>query len=491
MRNALGGRVPKHYDLLIGGSWVPSSAPDSHPVPVTSPFDGQVLATVSSASLQDLDFAVQMAEKGAKIWGEMPAYERSDILLKAAELADERASEIGAILSRENGKTLSEAVGEASRSGDLIRLATYEGTQLYGQTLPLDANRGTGLEKVGFTLRQPVGIVAAITPFNYPALLVNHKIAPALAAGNAVILKPATATPLTAFALAQCFIDAGLPEGVLSVLTGSGADLGNAIARDPRIRKLSFTGSTKVGLSLAAVAGLKKLSLELGSSAPVVILPDADLDLAAQAVATGGYVNAGQVCISVQRVIVHHEVEEEFLDKLTPLVKSLKTGDPRAQSTQVGAMINEKEAQRVEKIVAKAVNGGAKILAGGEREGAVFEPTLLANVDPYSSIAQEEIFGPVVVVSTAKDVDEALSFADSTPYGLAAGIFTSDLSQSVRFMRQIQAGVVHINWTPLWRADLMPYGGFKDSGVGKEGPRSAVEEMTEIKTVILHAQPWK
>jgi glyceraldehyde-3-phosphate dehydrogenase (NADP+) len=385
---------------------------------------------------------------------------------------------------------ITEARGEASRSGDLIRLAAFEGTQLYGDALPLDANRGTGLDKLGFTIHQPVGIVVAITPFNYPALLVMHKLAPALAAGNAVVLKPARTTPLTALALARCFTDAGLPDGVLSVVTGSGGSLGDALVTDPRVRKVSFTGSTATGEHITQVAGIKKLSLELGSSCPVVVLPDADIELAATAVAAGGYINAGQVCISVQRVITHPAVAGDFLDALAPKVEAITTGDPGSADTTMGTLISTGEAERVEQAIQRAVADGAKLVTGGERDGAIVSPAVVVGVDPRSSLSQDELFGPAVAVSSAQDWEDAIGQANSTPYGLGAGVFTADVSGAIRAIREIDAGNVHINWTPLWRADLMPYGGLKASGIGKEGPRSAVAEMTDTKTVILHGRPW-
>jgi glyceraldehyde-3-phosphate dehydrogenase (NADP+) len=457
---------------------------------VTSPFDGSTVGTVAVAGPEDVEVALAAAERGAAIWRRTPAHERMTILLRAAELADQRAAKIAQTISSESGKTITEATGEAARSGDLIRLAAFEGTQLYGETLPLDANRGTGLDKVGFTLRQPCGVVVAITPFNYPALLVLHKLAPALAAGNAVVLKPATSTPLTALELAECFVDAGLPEGVLSVLVGSGGVLGDALVTDPRVRKISFTGSTATGEHIARVAGVKKLSLELGASCPVVVLPDADLELAASAVALGGYVNAGQVCISVQRVITHPEVTADFLDALVPKVRAIRTGDPSSPHTTMGSLITTAEAERVERAIAQAGADGARVLTGGERDGTVVTPAVVADVDPNSPFSQQELFGPAVAVSSAADWESAIAQANGTAYGLGAGIFTSDVAGAVRAIREIDAGSVHINWTPLWRADLMPYGGLKGSGYGKEGPRAAVSEMTEVKTVVLHGRPW-
>src|SRR3984957_4659577 len=475
-------------EMLIGGNWQPAGSGRSEDV--TSPFDGTVAGTVPIAGLDDVAEALDRAEVGAATWRRTPAHERMRILLRAAELADERAEETAQLLSAEAGKAMAEARGEAGRSGHLIRLAAFEGTQPYGDVLPLDADRGTGLDKLGFTIHQPVGIVVAITPFNYPALLVMHKLAPALAAGNAVVLKPARTTPLTALALAACFTDAGLPDGVLSVLTGPGGTLGDALVSDPRGRKVSFTGSTAIGQHITEVAGIKKLSLELGSSCPVIILPDADVELAASAVAAGGFINAGQVCISVQRVITHPAIGADFLDALVPKVEAIRTGDPRVADTTMGTLITATEAERVEQSIRGAVAGGAKLLTGGERDGAIVSPAVVAGVDPDSPFSQDELFGPAVAVSSADDWESAIAQANGTPYGLGAGIFTADVSGAVRAMREIDAGTVHINWTPLWRADLMPYGGLKASGIGKEGPRSAVAEMTDTKTVVLHGQPW-
>src|ERR1700744_3679366 len=388
-------------EMLIGGAWCPAASGRTEEV--TSPFDGSVAGTVPVAGTADVRAAVGAAAHGAVIWRRTPAHERMRILLRAAELADERAEQIAQIISAEAGKAITEARGEASRSGDLIRLAAFEGTQLYGDTLPLDANRGTGLDKIGFTLHQPVGIVVAITPFNYPALLVMHKLAPALAAGNAVVLKPARTTPLTALALARCFTDAGLPEGVLSVITGSGRSLGDALVTDPRVRKVSFTGSTATGEHITQGAGVKKMSPGLGSSCPVVVLPDADIELAAGAVAAGGYIKAGQVCISVQRVITHPAGTGGFLDALTPKVQAITTGDPGSEKTTMGTLITGGEADRVEQAIRQAVAGGAKLVTGGERDGAIVSPAIVTGVDPHSPLSQDELFGPAVAVSSARD----------------------------------------------------------------------------------------
>ena len=457
---------------------------------IKSPFDGAIVGQAPIASLASVASAIAKAVTGADLWRHTPAHIRSAVLMKAAALADERSEEIAQIISGENGKSLLEARGEASRSGEIIRLAAFEGSQLYGSTLPLDANKGTGLEKLGFTMRQPVGVVVAITPFNYPALLVLHKVAPALAVGNSVILKPARTTPLTALAIAKCFSDAGLPDGVLQVLHGSGSELGDALVSDSRVRKISFTGSTATGTHISSVAGVKKLSLELGSSCPVVVLDDADIEYATDAIALGGYINAGQVCISVQRVIVDKKVMGNFLDALKPKVEAIKIGDPKAADTKVGTLISQGEAIRVEAAIKQAVKDGATLLTGGARDKTLITPAIVFGVDPKSAFAQDELFGPAIAVSTADGIKEAIGLANSTVYGLGAGVFTKNVDVAIQSAREIDAGIIHINWTPLWRADLMPYGGLKSSGVGKEGVRSTVTEMTEEKTIILHGRSW-
>jgi acyl-CoA reductase-like NAD-dependent aldehyde dehydrogenase len=475
-------------EMLVGGKWCGAVGGETEVV--RSPYDGHPVGSVPVGGVEDAAAAIDGAEVAARVQRETPAHERFAVLLRAADLADERAEDIAQTLSAESGKPISEARGEAGRSGALIRLAAFEGSQLYGSTLPLDANAGTGLEKIGFTVRQPCGVIVAISPFNFPALTVLHKIAPALAAGNAVVLKPARSTPLTALKLAQCFVDAGLAPGALSVVTGSGGKLGDRLVTDPRVRKVTFTGSTAIGAHLAAVAGIKKLSLELGAACPVIVLPDADIELATSAVAAGGFINAGQVCISVQRVIVDERVEADFLDALVPKVEAIAMGDPAHDDTRLGSLISETEAIRVASAIQVAGQSGANVLTGGDRDGAVVSPAVVAAVDPRSPFSQDELFGPGVAVSTAPDMAAAIAIANDIEYGLGAGIFTSDVAATVQAMRQIDAGNIHINWTPLWRADLMPYGGLKGSGIGKEGVRSAVHEMTEEKTIVIHGRPW-
>jgi acyl-CoA reductase-like NAD-dependent aldehyde dehydrogenase len=467
--------------MYVAGEWRTAGAVDE----IRSPYSGAVVGTAPRASTADVEAALAAAVDGAAAMRRLSAHERQALLERAAELTAAATEELTRTISGEVGKPIAEARGEAARIPDLIRLSAAEGARMHGETVPVDAAPNAA-DKLGFTLRQPCGVVVAVTPFNYPALLVGHKLYPALAAGNAVILKPASSTPLTALLLTRLLLEAGLPTNAIQCLTGSGAEVGTALCADERVRKISFTGSTAVGRRIASVAGVKRLSLELGANCPVVVLPDADLEQTAAAAALGGYVNAGQVCISVQRVLVDRAVYGDFLDALVPRVEAIRVGDPSAEETQLSALISEREAERVEATVINAAEAGAKVLTGGGRSGAVVEPTVVADVDPQLPLSRDELFGPAVAVTPVDGIDEAIALANDSSYGLGAGIFTSNVTNALRFAREVDCGSIQINWTPLWRADLMPYGGLKGSGVGKEGPRYAIEEMTDQKVVVFH-----
>lgn len=468
-------------EMYIAGEW--TDAPDR--TTIRSPYSGDEVDTVPIATPEQVEKCLAAGADGAAAMGKLAAYERAEILNRAANLIGERIEDLARTITLEEGKPLAEAVGEVSRMPDLLRLCAFEGAQLRGETLPVDAQAGAK-GKIGLTMRVPCGLVVAISPFNYPLLLVVHKIGPALAAGNAVILKPATTTPLVALKLTKILLEAGLPANGLQCITGAGPQVGSALCADRRVRKISFTGSTDVGEKITKIAGVKKLSLELGSNSPVIVLPDADIEQVAEAAAIGGFVNAGQVCISTQRVIAHKKIYGDLLDALKPKVEAIKVGDPLAEGTKLSAMISESEAKRVEDWVEEAKKGGARVVTGGQRSGAVYSPTLVADVDPSMKVSCQELFGPALAVTPVDSVEEAIAICNGSDYGLGAGIFTRDLKTAWKFAREAEVGNVMINWTPLWRADLQPYGGFKMSGIGKEGPRYAIAEMTETKTVVFH-----
>ena len=467
--------------MFIAGQWVDKP----QKIEVRNPFDNAVLDTVPKADAGDVERAVAGAVEGARLMRAMPAYQRFQILSKAARLMTERREKLARTLSQEEGKILAEAVGEVARATETIELSAEEAKRLTGEVLPLDA-AAHGAGKFGFTLRVPCGVVACITPFNFPLNLPCHKIGPALAAGNSVVFKPASDTPLSGLALVDILLEAGLPPQAISCLTGPGGAIGDALAEDPRIRKISFTGSRDVGEHITRKAGLKRITMELGSNSPVIVMDDADLNKAADAIVATGYANAGQVCISAQRVLAVSKVYNDLVELLRPKVAALRTGNPLDPQTKMGPMIRLADAERVQSWIGEAKASGAKVLVGGSRQGAMHEATLVADVDPKMRISCDELFGPAVALTPTNDIEQAIALANDTRYGLSAAIFTQDLNRALRFARDVDSGNIHINWGPQWRADLMPYGGLKDSGFGKEGPKYAIHEMTELKMVVVH-----
>jgi glyceraldehyde-3-phosphate dehydrogenase (NADP+) len=468
-------------DMLVGGNWVDTAGK----IEVRHPYDNSVVDTVPLAGAADVDAALAAAVRGAKCMAKLTAWDRYQILKKAAEKLEARTEEFARTITLEEGKVIAEGRGEVGRAVQTLMLSAEEARRIHGETVPLDASPGGG-GKLGFTLRVPCGVVVAISPFNFPLNLVVHKVAPAIAAGNAVIMKPPSRTPLSALKLTELLLECGMPPEAISCLTGPGEELGEALCRDKRVRKITFTGSVPVGERICHVAGIKRVTMELGSNSPIIVMPDADVNKVAEAVAVTGYSNAGQVCISTQRVIAQRKIYEDVLAAAKPKVEALTTGNPLDEKTKVGSMIREQEAIRVEQWVQEAVKGGGRVVTGGSRRGAVFTPTVVADVKPEMRISCEELFGPVVAFTPFDDVEEALALANDSRFGLAAGVFTENLDTAMKFARNLETGNIHINWGPQWRADLMPYGGLKDSGFGKEGPRYAVEEMTELKMVVFH-----
>jgi acyl-CoA reductase-like NAD-dependent aldehyde dehydrogenase len=467
--------------MYVAGEWVAKT----ETIAVENPYDRGVVDTVPRADRGDVERALQSAVRGARAMARLSGYDRYQILRKAADLMAARQEDLGRTISLEEGKILAEGRLEASRAVETILGSAEEAKRIHGETVPVDGAPG-GAGRIAFTLRVPCGVVVAITPFNFPLNLVCHKVGPALAGGNAVIVKPATDTPLSALKLTEILLEAGLPAEGIQCLTGPGGEIGDLLAADPRVRKITFTGSRDVGERICRTAGIKKVTMELGSNAPVIVMPDADLDKVAAAVAATGYANAGQVCISTQRVLTSGRVYADFLAALTAKVAAITTGDQLGAGVKMGPMVREKDAIRVDEWVREAVGAGARLVTGGERRGAIYAPTVVADVKPEMRISCEELFGPAVAVTPFDDLDQAIALANDTNYGLAAAIFTESLEHAMKFAREVQSGNLHVNWGPQWRADLMPYGGLKESGFGKEGPRYAVEEMTELKLVVLH-----
>jgi len=467
--------------IFVAGNWVDKPKK----IEVKNPFDNSVIDAVPKADTGDLERALAFAERGAKVMAKVSSYDRWKVLRKAADLMAARNEELGQIISKEEGKIIAEGRGEANRAVETIMGSAEEAKRLHGETVPLDADP-TGSKKLGFTLRVPCGVVAAIAPFNFPLNLVCHKVGPALAAGNSVIVKPASDTPLSALRLTEILLEAGLPPEGIQCITGSGGEIGDALVADRRVRKVTFTGSREVGDRICRTAGIKKVTMELGSNSPVIVMPDADLNKVATAIAMTGYGNAGQTCISTQRVLTAKKVYGDFLGALKPKVEALTTGNQLDERSKIGPMVKESEAVRVDDWITEAVAGGARLVAGGGRRGAFYMPAVVADVRPDLRISRDELFGPAVGVTPFDTIEEAIALANDSVYGLAAGIFTENVEWAMKFAREAEAGNLHVNWGSQWRVDLMPYGGLKDSGFGKEGPRYAVEEMSELKMVVFH-----
>jgi len=467
--------------IFVAGNW----ADKPKKIEVRNPFDNSVIDSVPKADADDLDKALAFAERGAKVMAKLSSYDRWKVLRKAADIMAARNEELGQVISKEEGKIIAEGRGEANRAVETMMGSAEEAKRIHGETVPLDADP-TGSKKLGFTLRVPCGVVAAIAPFNFPLNLVCHKVGPALAAGNSVIVKPASDTPLSALKLTEILLESGLPPEGIQCITGSGGEIGDALVADRRVRKVTFTGSREIGDRICRTAGIKKVTMELGSNSPVIVMPDADLNKVAAAIAMTGYGNAGQTCISTQRVLAAKRIYGDFLGALKPKVEALTTGNQLDEKSKVGPMVKESEAVRVDDWIQEAVAGGARLVAGGGRRGAFYMPSVVADVHPDMRISRDELFGPAVGVTPFNTIEEAIALANDSVYGLAAGIFTENVEWAMKFAREAEAGNLHVNWGSQWRVDLMPYGGLKDSGFGKEGPRYAVEEMTELKMVVFH-----
>jgi len=463
--------------LLIGGEWIETG----DRLEVRSPYSGEVVGRVAKGGAAETRRALDAAERAL---GEpLPAHKRAEILVKVAGLIGRRHEEVARTISDEAGKPIKAARVEASRAMSTYTFAAVEARKLAGEMIPMDgAQAGEG--KLGFTLRRPIGIVGAISPFNFPCNLVAHKLAPALAAGCPVVLKPASQTPLSALLLAELEEEAGLPAGWLNVVVGPASEIGDVLVGDERVKLITFTGSGDVGWGLQERAPRKRVKLELGNSTPVIVAADADVDAAAAKLAANAFAFAGQSCISVHRIYVEQPAFDAFVEAFLPKVEALKVGDPSDDATDVGPVIDEGARARIGAWIDEARASGAKVLAGGET-GELLKPTVIAEVGDDQKVSCEEIFGPVVIVNPAGSVDEAIERANSTRFGLQAGVFTSSLDTALRAAEGLEFGGVTVNEAPTFRSDQMPYGGIKASGNTKEGPAWAVREMTEERLVVI------
>ena len=464
--------------LFIDGQWV--DGVDTFEV--HDPYDQSLVGTVAVASPDQAAGAVTAA-KSAMLTG-WPAAARADVLLKTSQLIAERSADFAELLRAEAGKPISAALVEVSRAVGTLRIASEEARRLPSETVQFD-EVAPGVVPFGFTYPQPFGVVAAITPFNFPLNLVLHKVAPALAAGCAVVLKPSERTPLSAGLLAETLAEAGLPAGWLNIVTGRPAEIVPAWNDHPDVAVITFTGSAEVGWKLKSASPRKRHVLELGSNTAMVVAADADLERAVNAVVTGGYTFSGQACVSVQRVYVEEPIAEEFTKLLAAAVEKLQVGDTKDPATVVGPVISEQARDRLEAWIGEAVEGGASIATGGTLEGSCLRPTVLADVPASARVVSEEVFGPVASIRTVKSVAEGIEEVNSARYGLNTAIFTSDLASALTFAREAEAGSVLVNITPSFRADHMPYGGVKDSGQGREGVKYAIAELLDQRLVVL------
>ncbi len=468
------------YRMWINGQWTSEGTL----VPVVNPYNGETLGELPTASAEMVDSAIQSAYDAREEMENLPIYRRAEILEKTAAYLESHRQAFIEQIALEAGKPVKWSEVEVNRAVENLKFAAEACKALHGETVPLDASRGSE-GRMGFWIRVPLGVVAAISPFNFPLNLVIHKVAPAIAAGNTVVLKPASNTPGPAQLLVEALLESGLPPKAIQLVYGGGSDVGMQLVKDERIAKITFTGSPAVGRIITRNAGLKKLTLELGSNSGTIIDETADLEWAIARNIMGSFAYSGQVCISVQRIYVHERIFDPFIRRFVEETKRLQTGNPLDPTTDVGPMISELEAQRVEDWVDEALKGGAEILTGGVREGSIVAPTVLTGVKPEMKVVCQEIFGPVVSITPIRSFTEGIEQVNNSIYGLQAGVFTRDLAHTLQAIRKIQVGGVMINDVPTYRVDHMPYGGVKESGIGREGARFAIEEMTNIKMIMI------
>ncbi|MGG1674668.1 aldehyde dehydrogenase family protein [Neobacillus sp. NRS-1170] len=464
--------------LWIGGEYRPAATYTE----LKNPYNLEHIADIAVAGKNDVLDAIASAEQALAKLASLPAFVRAEILEKVAGFLKEEREECAKIISQEAAKPLKAARAEVDRTIMTYTFASHEARRIHGETVPMDAAPG-GEGRLAFTVREPIGVIAAITPFNFPMNLVAHKVGPAIAAGNPVVLKPASQTPLSAYKIAELFHRAGLPEGALNVVTGSGRSVGDILMKDERIKMITFTGSPEVGRYIRENSGLKRVTLELGSNSAVIVDKGVNLEKVIPRIVTGAFSYQGQVCISIQRIFVHEKLLEVFTEQFVEEVKKLKTGNPLDEDTDISALISRGDVQRTKEWVDEAVASGAGIKIGGSNSDGIYQPTVLVDVDASEKVSCEEIFAPVVHINRFRTMDEAIEMVNDSKYGLQAGIFTNDIHHGLQAAKRLEVGGVMINDIPTFRVDQMPYGGVKLSGMGREGIKYAVEEMTELKLI--------
>jgi len=473
--------MKKQY--YVNGEWTSSNNYKE----ILSPHTKEVIAQIPQASQDEVDTAIDIAYEARKKMAALTAYERAAILEHITQLFVDHRQKAAEIISLEASKPIKFALGEIDRTIETYKFAAEEAKRLTGEMIPMDAAKN-GAGRFGYTMEQPIGVVGAITPFNFPQNLVAHKVGPAIAAGNTIILKPASQTPLSALFLAELIDQTALPKGVFNVITGSGKTVGDALVKSDKVKMITFTGSPAVGKGIRDKAGLKKVALELGSNSGLIIDKNVDLAQIISKCVMGAFSNQGQVCISLQRTYVMDELYDEFLEQFSSLTNKLVIGNPADESTDISAMIDPEEQERALSWVQEAVEQGSKIVYGGTIENAVFLPTILTNVSAHSKVSCQEVFAPIVIVNRISSIDEGIAAINNSNYGLQAGIFTNDIQTAFKASKELQVGGVMINDIPTYRVDQMPYGGVKDSGTGKEGIKYAIHEMTETKLVVWNQQ---
>lgn len=468
------------YKLFIGGQWVRGG----EPIEVTNKFTGEVIGAVDTARKEDLERAIQTAYDALPVMHQLTALKRYEILMQVARVLEKRLEEFARLIAEEGGKPIKYARGELRRAITTFTFGAEEAKRIHGEVIPMDAApNGEGF--FGFWHRRPIGVVAAITPFNFPLNLVAHKIAPAIAAGCSIVLKPAELTPLTSCLLTEVLHEAGVPNGGINMINGYGPQVGEPLVKHPKVAMVTFTGSAKVGRLITQQADIKRVTLELGNASPVIIAPDADLNTVVNQCSTAAYAHGGQVCISVQRIYADPAISEAFTEGFVRRAEQMVVGDPLDDRVDVGPLIRLSEAERVESWVNEAESEGAQVLSGGKRDGTLYWPTVMADVQPTSKLYREEVFGPVASVFEYDDFESALQQANDTDYGLQAAIFTNDYNRILRAMDVLDFGGIVVNHAPAYRADHMPYGGNRQSGLGREGLRWAIDEMTNIQMVSI------